>query len=199
MNLSPLAAMKLGAIAMLLGACATGPRSPSDANTSYHLRGVSVQHPVGDWRVAANTPSTLILRKPTQAGAGSFVMGVTAVTAPHLDLRSPEGQRRAVEDMLIAGEAARYRISELSLLPQRRAGAECVTYDAVVEERANPDSGPPLILTNHGFVCRHPDSLSYHVAGAYSERRSPQQKPLLDAHLRGVATEFLNSVRFTSL
>jgi hypothetical protein len=187
------------AAAAALAACAAGPPASSEADAPYQLRGVSVARPAGDWQVAANTPTALILRKPG-AGASSFVMGLTGVSAAQLDLRTPEGQRRAVEGMLVAAEVTRYRIVELTFLPQRRQGAECVAYDAVVEERAGEGPGPALLLlTNHGFLCRHPDSLTYYVAGAFSERRGRDEKPLLDPRLRGEATQFLDSVRFTSL
>jgi hypothetical protein len=187
------------ALAALLAACAAGPRPASDATAPYQLRGISVGRPSGEWLIAANTPTTLVLRKPAPAGAASFVMGITAVSGTQLDLGTPEGQRRAVEGMLVAGEAARYRITELKLVPQRRSGADCVTYEALVDEQSAERPGSSFLLTNQGFICRHPDSMTYYVAGAWSERRGRDQRPLLDPGLRGEAVQFLDSVRFTSL
>lgn len=198
MNLSTRTAMT-ATLAALLAACAAAPQSASHATAPYQLRGISVGRPSGEWRVAANTPTTLVLRKPSAAGAPSFVMGITAVSAAHLDLNSPEGQRRAVEGMLLAGQVARYRVTELKLQPRRRSGAECVLYEALVDEQSAASPGSPLLLTNQGFICRHPDSMTYYVAGAWSERRARDQKPVLDSTLRAEAVQFLESVRFTSL
>lgn len=191
--------MTAAVLTVLLAACAAGPQPASDATAPYQLRGVSAARPAGDWRIAAHTPTTLVLRKPAPAGAASFVMGLTAVSATQLDLLTPEGQRRAVEGMLVAGEVTRYRIAELRLQPQRRSGAECIGYEAVVNEQTAESPGSLLVLTNQGFICRHPDSMTYYVAGAYSERRAPGQTPLLDPPLRAEAMRFLESVRFTSL
>jgi hypothetical protein len=207
MKMSLPALVAAGAVAALLGACAAGSQAPAAGEAPYQLLGVNVARPGGDWQVAAYTPSALILRKTAPAmaqwagsPAASVAMGVTTVSAAHLDLRSPEGQRRAVEAMLVAAETARYHISELKFQPHRHRGAECVAYDAVVEERTEDQSGPiVLVLTNHGFLCRHPDSLTYYVAGAFSERRTRDGRPLLDAPLRAEAMRFLDSIRFTSL
>lgn len=199
MNLSIRTAMTVGALPVLLAACTAGPQPASEAATPYQLRGISVAKPAGEWRIAANTPTTLVLRKPAASGTASFVMGITGISAAQLDLSTPEGQRRAVEGLLVAAEATRYRVTDLKLRPQRRSGAECVAYEALVDEQSAEGAQSPLLLTNHGFICRHPDSMTYYVAGAWSERRARDQKSLLDPALRGEAAQFLDSVRFTSL
>jgi hypothetical protein len=192
-------AASAGAVAAVLAGCAAGPQPAPDASAPYQLRGVTVGRPAGAWHVAANTPTTLVLRKPAPEGVPSFVMGLSGVSAAGLDLGTSEGRRRAVEGVLVAGEVSRYRIAELRIEPQRRAGADCVTYEAVVEEQSVEGPAAPLILTNQGFICRHPDSITYFVSGAWSERRARDQKPVLDSSLKTQASQFLDSVRFTSL
>ncbi len=72
---------------------------------------------------------------------------------------------------------------------------DCVRYDMMQEERDNPVApGAVLIVTAHGFECRHPSSPKV-VIGAWCSERYPQgEQSLLDETLQQECESFLQNV-----
>lgn len=79
-------------------------------------------------------------------------------------------------------------------------GADCARYDFVEEEHDNPIFPKTvLILTAHGFQCRHPSSASTVINAGCSERYPKGEHSLLDESLREECQSFLRSVQLKPL
>jgi hypothetical protein len=114
------------------------------------------------------------------------------------DTGTPADLRDGVAQNLKSRDAGSFHSTESNVSPfYRFQGTDCVNYDLVQEERgdANFPSGTVLIVTEHGFFCRHPYS-SEIVQAFYSERYKQGDQSLFDGSLKQEAESFLNNIEF---
>jgi hypothetical protein len=94
-------------------------------------------------------------------------------------------------------QGGRFRILEYKQALDRSLGVDCVRPDVVYEERDNPRApGSVLVISVHGFMCRHPHVPTLGIILFYSERFVEGEQSLLTETLKQEAEAFLRSVVF---
>ncbi len=144
-------------------------------------------------------PLVFGLKPPPEDPQHTFLLAVGYWNKSENDPDTPEALKEEVAKNLEAKNVDRYHSIKWNVTPPYRLqGTDCVSYDIVQEERDNPHfpAGTLLILTEHGFFCRHPYSPGV-VQAFYSERFKQGEKSLLNGALKEEAESFLDSIEFT--
>jgi hypothetical protein len=103
--------------------------------------------------------------------------------------------------ILGAQPGSRFKVVESKFMPDSSLGAECIRFDAVVEERDNPGA-PGVVLIGvmrDNFLCRHPDSRPPTLVLIMVSERYPQgtvTRPLLIDTLRSEWEPSVRSLQF---
>lgn len=95
---------------------------------------------------------------PTQAEA-THTLGILVMSAPppkDAKLDTPEDLLAVAQRML--GGSGRFRTVESHVIQDSSLGADCITFDAILEERGNPRApGAVLqVVSRRNHLCRHP-------------------------------------------
>jgi len=103
--------------------------------------------------------------------------------------------------ILGAQPGSRFKVVESKFMLDSSVGAECIHFDAVVEERDNPGArGVVLIqVMRDNFLCRHPDSRTPTLVLVAVSERYPQGAvtgPLLIDTLRSEWEPSVRSLQF---
>ena len=113
---------------------------------------------------------------------------------------TPEALSRSFSERYLPTlTSERVRLVDSKVRAYRDHGTDCLRYEVVLEERDNAKlPGALLVLTDHGFQCRHPDS-SRHVVHVYYSGRHVRGRPAIGGDLAREADVSLESVRFVPI
>lgn len=163
----------------------------------------SILPPQGlNWSIFRQGPSEVVFMKaplatpPMRADRLHTFAVIAIVFDPQgADLESPTGVQEFLERD--KGAPPRFRFLESQTVLDSSLGPGCVRFDSVVEERDNPRApGSALIISEHGFICRHPHVPTRGVYLSYSERYVQGDQSLLSEGLKQEAEASLRSVMF---
>lgn len=133
---------------------------------------------------------------------GSVLVVARRAKALHNDISTPSGLQAEIEASARASpdnSPDRFTLRELIVEPYRDVSnaTDCVRISIAFEERNNPvNPGVVLLLSDSGYVCRHPLSPGHYVWATISERRRLGSPSLLDDNLRAEGDRTLKSIQF---
>lgn len=212
--------------------CYTFGLSPvADPDGRFETTGFSVLPPRGlEWCVAAIRPGEIVFVRHALMGKLLQVRPTAEDAAhtfvAHAGLAEPEkptpfettsALQAFVRQWQARALGTRYEASKVIVLnspapnathiqsdvvPELSLGANCVRYNAVFEERNNPQlPRAVLVLMDEGVVCRHPASPTLLLFSVFSERYVQGQPRDVDLvrTLRQEVEPFLRSITPTSV
>lgn len=194
------------AAGILLGGCATTKFTANpvtDPDKPVKGSGFSVLPPQGDQWIVMMRPDmdglTFGKKDPEHIKFPTTVLVIARrVKASHNDISTPAGLHAEFEASVRA-TSGRFTLREFSLERYRdeSRATDCLRINTAVEERNNPvNPGFVLLLSDSGYVCRHPLSPEYYVLVTISERRPVESPSYLNDSLRAEAERTLNSIRY---
>lgn len=193
------------AVALLAGACATGPdfRMVDDADQPVVRRGYSILPPGGgQWVMQTNTPPEVaVFGKADRALArnkGSLVLSALGMQARRHDIATGDGLLAEVRDFVRGPGGGRITVvsEAFELYRDDALATDCVRVAAAFEERDNPRlPGEVLAMPMWGTACRHPQIKGYLVMVTYSERRPVAVPSLTTEALRAECERSVASLR----
>ena len=179
--------------------------------------GFSLLPPQGDrWCVGASGPrettfmsspllGKLLDKRPSEAEIRhSIALVVVADEVPKDSRIETEADMIAFIEQRFLGKrpGSRFALVESKFVPDSSLGAECIRFDAVVEERDNPDArGLVLIgVFRDNFLCRHPKTRTPTLVLVSTSERYVQgtitTAPLLIDSLRSEWEPSVRSLQF---
>ena len=178
--------------------------------------GYSIQPPQGDrWCVGASGPrgttfmshplfGKLLDKRPSEAEIRhSIGLLVVADEVPTDNRIETEADMIAFIEQRFLGKrpGSRFTLAESKFVSDSSLGAECIRFDAVVEERDNPDArGLVLIgVLRDNFLCRHPKARTPTLVIISTSERYVQgtiATPLLIDSLRSEWEPSVRSLQF---
>ncbi len=181
----------------------SGPIPITDPTKRLDLRMFSILPPQGpNWSIFSQGSGEVTFtktlldtpRKPADR-LHTFALFAMIIDPQGADLESPTGAQEILNWDL--GRPPRFRLLESQTVFDRSLGPGCVRFDSVAEERDNPRaSGSVLMISAHGFICRHPHVPTRGVYLSYSERYVQGDQSLLSEGLKQEAEASLRSVMF---
>lgn len=197
---------------VFLAACATVPRQTLAPQIRVAGKGFVTLPPQGNgWYVGRRSAETLVLHKRSAGNEHAeyvpYLISVGVIvsearTIPELSAVGGEAEfSEAVRRYLARLYAGRpvTDVPQLDAKPARYRGATCAEFDSVQVDRFVPESVEPREqFTQHGRICRHPESDALLVQIYYSQqfRRlegAPDKRPVLRE-----AEDFIDGVEFVS-
>jgi hypothetical protein len=180
--------------------------------------GFSVQPPSGDhWCRGRSSPNgamfvsnpflgQVVDKRPSDAEVRhSLVLMVAADDVPNDKRIETEAEMIAFLERQFLGKrpGSRFTVVESKFTQDASLGAECVRFDAVIEERDNPDARNLVLIgvMRDSFLCRHPNARTPTLVLISVRERYVQGTlagtPLLIDTLRAEWHASVRSVQFT--
>lgn len=199
-------------LGMLISGCATQllvGQAISNPAERMEFDGISVLPPQGeDWVIGMSPIHEVIFKKlfsgsPGSAKVNSYLLGVMRHNVYERELKSPQ-DLIYYANLKMKGTEARFQDNTFNVvIDETRSnfmGTDCINFNFTTKESNNLNfPGEALVLTGHGFYCRHPSSSKVIIEAFCTERYPEDGGSLLSETIKGECTAFLHDVQFKPL